>query len=81
MRYFSVFDRKAEVFCPPYPAPTPGVAERQFKEAVNDPKTVINQNPEDFVLYEVFEFDDMTGLVIPRDAPTVVVAAYQLIQA
>lgn len=81
MRYFSVLDSKAGLYATLFQAPTPGVAERSFSEAVNDSQTVIHKSPDDFHLYEIGEFDEETGVFVPLPVPVHIVSAYSLLKA
>lgn len=55
---YSVYDRKAKVFCKPFTAENHEVAVRSFAFAANDKTTDIGRYPEDFVLYHLGSFDD-----------------------
>lgn len=69
LKMFSIRDTKGEIFNPPYYAKTHGEAERQFKTLTNDPKSTINQYPEDFDLYYLGDYDDQTGKLKSLDTP------------
>ena len=77
-KVYSVRDKKTEMFNPPFYQATHGEAERSFHRLVNDPKTNINQFPEDYDLYYLGEFDDNKGQLISMDSPVHVVQALQL---
>lgn len=49
----------------PQGAPTRGVGERSFVDAVNDPKTPFHAHPDDYELHEVGSFSLETGRVTP----------------
>lgn len=74
---FSIRDAKAESFNPPFFHTTHGEAERSFRTAVSDPKTVFNQYPDDFDMYYVGEFDTNTGKFDVLKTPLHVVKAVQ----
>lgn len=61
MKMFAVRDVKSEGFMTPFFQPTFGLAERMFKEAANDEKSMICKNPEDFSLYYLGEFNNASG--------------------
>lgn len=42
---------------------------REFAKACNDSKTYLNQNPTDFVLFQLGEFDELSGAGVVYDAP------------
>lgn len=75
LKAFSIRDAKAEVFNTPYFKSTHGEAERDFRTAVNDPKTKLNQYPEDFDLYYLGEYDDQSGNFVSLKTPQHVVKA------
>lgn len=58
---FSVYDSKAEAFMPPFFMQTVGAAVRAFSDLSNDPNTMVNRHPSDYVLYEIGSFDDDGG--------------------
>jgi len=59
--YYSVKDKKANMYQPAFPSQTAGTAERSFSEAVNNPDTMIGKYPDDFALYRLFELNDESG--------------------
>lgn len=69
LKVYSIRDAKAEIFNPPFYKHTHGEAERDFKKITNDPKSFVNQFPEDFDLYYLGLFDDNTGKFQPLDTP------------
>ncbi len=66
---FAVFDKKAIAYAYPTFLNQKGQAIRSFENAVNDPQTQFNRNPEDFSLWHLGEFDDVTGVITPLPAP------------
>lgn len=58
VKIFSVYDCKAGVFNNPFYLPTNGVAIRSFGQIVSDPSTEINKFPDDFILYELGEYEN-----------------------
>lgn len=57
----TVFDTKAEVYEPPFAAPTENAAERMFSDAVNDGQSRVAKHPEDYQLFLLGTFDTSTG--------------------
>lgn len=76
----AVFDAKAQAFTTPFFHSTPESAQREFQEAVNDPKTDFNRWPEDYTLMHVGDYDHETGVITPVDPPLGVAAAATLIR-
>lgn len=70
-KYFSIYDKKANLYGQLFPAPTIGSAERMLSEQVNRiaPDNIINRHPSDFALYYHFEIDDNTGNIV--DVPSI----------
>jgi len=68
-KMFSVFDVKATAYGTPFFMPTIGMAIRAFTDVAADPQTQINKHPEDYVLYELGEFDDCDGSVAMNIPP------------
>lgn len=73
---FSVRDSAAEAFMRPFPAPTAGMAVRNFTDEANraDPQNPMYAHPSDYELYHVGFFDEETGKLEPID-PVMVVRA------
>lgn len=60
-KVFSVYDNKAEAFMQPFFADTVGLALRAFQQNTENKDSVLNKYPNDFVLYEIGQFNDITG--------------------
>lgn len=69
LQIFAVFDKKAIAYAYPTFAHQKGQAIRSFENAVNDDKTQFAHNPEDFSLWHLGEWDDVTGIITPLTAP------------
>jgi len=80
LKMFSIRDTKGEMFNPPYFAKTHGEAERNFRTLTNDEKSSVNKYPEDFDLYYIGDFDDITGKIVPQDTPQHLIKAIQLVE-
>lgn len=57
----SVFDEKAESFMPPSFVPAPGIASRDFTDALTASDAKMAKYRSDFKLYHVAHFDTNTG--------------------
>ena len=79
LKIYSIRDAKAEVFNRPFFLHTHGEAERAFAQNAAEPKSMINQYPEDYDLYCIGEFDDQTGKIEPLTAPHHMISAFQLV--
>lgn len=61
-KVFGVRDTKAMAFLQPFFSASTGAAMRAFDDAVNeDGKSMLAKHPEDYVLYELADYDDSTG--------------------
>lgn len=69
MLIFSVYDTKSESFSPPMVNRTKGEAIRSFSDEVNNPQSMLHKHPEDYVLFEIGEWDNTTGTITPKEAP------------
>lgn len=80
VQYYSVYDKKAQVYGQLFPAPTVGSAERLFAETVNNnSESLVSKYPDDFALYQHFTFDDSSGIIDERfEPPRLVVEAVAL---
>lgn len=66
---FSLYDTKASFFSPPWFAHHRGIAIRSVMDLSQDLNTTVARYPNDYVLYELGEWDDQTGVATPL-APT-----------
>lgn len=79
MSMFSVQDSKAGMFLPPFPAPNAGVAIRQFTDAIANENSVLSKHPEDYALYELGTFDDVSGQSENLKTPKMIGTANQYV--
>lgn len=77
---YSIRDQKAECFNTPFFKTTHGEAERDFRVAVNDENTSLNQFPDDFDLYFVGTYDTNTGRLTSLDTPQHVIKAVRCLK-
>ncbi len=80
LRAFSIFDQKAKAYMSPFFMSEVGMATRSFTDMVNKDDHPLGAHPEDYVLYEVGQFDDSTGLLAAYDGPELVITALQVVQ-
>lgn len=76
---FSVKDLKAGAFAPPFFMPRVEPAIRAFSDAVMHRDELMHRHPDDFVLYEVGEFDDNLGSVAGYEQPMPVISARKVV--
>lgn len=58
---YAVYDEKAELYNNPFYMLNDKMALRAFKDLANDPQSTIYNNPSDFSLYLIAEYDDSTA--------------------
>lgn len=70
LKVFSIRDAKAEAFMRPFFSPTVGLAKRSFADLVNSGNgEPVAKHPEDFCLFELGEFEELTGRLIELAQP------------
>lgn len=60
-KVFSLYDGKAKAFGPPFHMLQRGQALRALQDLVNDDRSMVSRHPQDFVLYQIGDFDDSSG--------------------
>jgi len=78
LKMFSPFDSKLQVWMNPMFYLHTGQAERMWTDLVNDGQSLPSKHPEDFVLYQVGEFDDTTGMINSIHPPVQVCSSVSL---
>lgn len=63
---YAVYDSKAKLFLHPFFCLNRAVAARIFSDVANDKGTNVGQHPLDFSLFEIAEFDSLTGIITAR---------------
>lgn len=74
---YSVRDKCASAFLPPFCLPMDAMAVREFQRAARMEDHKFHVNPEDYSLYKLGHFDDESGLLIPFTEPQFLIAAIQ----
>lgn len=69
LQIFAVFDKKAVAFANPFFYHQKGQALRGFEDAVNDPQSPLSKHPEDFSLWHIGEWNDITGVITSLQTP------------
>ena len=60
-RIFTVYDSKVEAYMQPFFQKGLGQALRTFTDMVNNPEHPFHKHAEDYTLYELGTFDEVTG--------------------
>jgi hypothetical protein len=66
---YAVVDLKIGSYSQPFFVPAKGVATRTFTDAVADTSSMLYKHPEDYALYELGTFDDVSGLFENLEKP------------
>lgn len=66
MKLFVIYDAKAEAYSSPFPSMNELTAQRELPQ--NARGTMYEQAPEDYTLFEVANYDEITGTITPYDA-------------
>jgi len=61
---YAIHDSKAGAYLQPFFMPNHHMAMRTFQDCVNDPKHNFGMHPEDYNLFEIGEFNDLTSELI-----------------
>lgn len=69
LKAYAIRDSKAEMYNVPFFNKTHGEAERNFKQLVNDEKSMVHKYPDDYDLYHIGQYDDDKGVLIALSTP------------
>lgn len=64
----AIYDSKAQFYAPPMFFKTKAEAIRSWADVVNDKQAQFFAHPEDYTLFEIGEFNNATGTIIPHEA-------------
>jgi uncharacterized protein with von Willebrand factor type A (vWA) domain len=78
---FAVRDNAVRKFHNPFFAESEEEAKRLISGSLRDENSILNQNPNDFHLYEIGHFSPETGNFIPNDAPISICTIVELFEA
>lgn len=68
-KVFAVYDDKVGAYMAPFFLQSQGQAIRSFTDAAKDPNTDFCRHPGDFTLFELAEYDELTGKFTNLHAP------------
>lgn len=80
LKMYSIRDSKTEIFNNPFFNHSHGEAERNFRDLVNDEKSMLFKYPEDYDLYYMGEYETTTGKISPIDSPAHMMKAVNLVK-
>ena len=73
MKLFSIYDRAASEFGPPFPAPNAALAVRMFQQTQLDDAHVFATHSRDFQVHELGEYFTDTAEFVPLTKPLPIV--------
>jgi len=77
---YTIYDRKALQYHPPFYAVADGAAVRIVQDLVADNQTQLGRHPHDFVLYRCGAYDDSKGQLLPASALQHIIDASALVE-
>lgn len=80
LQAYSVYDRKALQYHPPFFATNDGSAIRSFKDLANDQNTTVGRHPGDYVLFNVGSYEDSNGALVAANPVLHVIDALALVE-
>lgn len=80
LKVFAVYDNAAQFYDRPFYEVSKGSAIRAFTDAVNDSNTAISKHPQDFVLFELGEYDTSSASFTLSPAPASLGVAVEYLQ-
>lgn len=66
LQIYAIYDMKAKAYLQPFYMHNGEMATRDFTNIVNDPQTRVGRNPEDYQMFHLGQFDDITGELSPQ---------------
>lgn len=78
LEMYSVYDKVAQAYMPPFFTHNEGLAVRSFGASVNNPETVFFRHPTDYTLHKLGNFDDNSGEFELQHEPLKVCSAMDL---
>lgn len=69
LKVFAVYDEKAEIFAQPFFMANKGTALRAMSNVFAKPEHEFTKFPQDYTIYELGEYDDSNGRMLPYDKP------------
>ena len=73
----SIRDSKSGIFSRPFFVPHIGVGRRMFGDLAVDVQTDVGKHPEDYALYHLGDYDDVSGALVSNSQPVFVANAVE----
>ncbi|MDC3312184.1 hypothetical protein OAW28_06000 [Alphaproteobacteria bacterium] len=78
---YSIFDKKAEIYAPPFIELTDGTAIRAVTDLLQRPELPFGKYPEDYTLARIGSWDEFGGIPTADNPPEIVIELATLSQA
>lgn len=75
---FSIYDQQAKVYNVPFYSRYKGEASRSFLDLASDGKSTVSLHRDDYILYQVGEYEDETGRLESLQVPELVIRGSEL---
>ena len=75
---FAIRDSKAEAFHTPFYSQTKGAAIRSISDYANEKGSPLNVHPEDYMLWHIGAFNEISGEIRPLEQPEPVISVLEL---
>lgn len=81
LKVYAVYDCKTEAYFPPMYNTTNAAALRDFADKVNTPNHPWSRHPEDFSLFGIGVYDDLTAVITPTSPHVTLGKAIEYVNA
>jgi hypothetical protein len=78
---YSIFDKKSEIYAPPFIELTDGTAIRACTDLLTNPNTPFSKYPEDYTLVKIGSWDEFAGIPTADTPPEIVIDLITLSEA
>jgi len=69
---YTIFDKKSEIYAPPFVELTDGTAVRMVTDLLSTPNTPFAKYPTDYTLVRIGSYDELTGIPSSDIPPTTI---------
>lgn len=80
MHIFAIRDRALGAYMQPWVAQTPGLATRMFQDELGNKEGQMFRHPDDYDLYHIGEFNQDTGVLVPKTSAQLLASGKNLKQ-
>ena len=78
---YSIFDKKSQIYAPPFIELTDGTAIRACTDLLQRPELPFGKYPEDYTLVKIGSWDELGGLPTADNPPTIIMELETLSQS